>query len=80
MEEVVEGCIEALQPKTALKMSKLRAQVFAELHVEGHSRSVESNMEIARELTLKQWIQEAKKNNAVVFIAGLLCCLCNCAP
>lgn len=74
VEEVVEGCMELLEPNTAASGSILREQVQSELmeHSSALSTGEGINMEDEkpRELTLKEWIQEAKDNDAVVFIAG----------
>ncbi|KAG6557536.1 hypothetical protein Mapa_000810 [Marchantia paleacea] len=73
VEEVVEGCMEVLEPNTAAIGSILREQVQSELteHSSAWSTGDGINLEDEkpRELTLKEWIQEAKDNDAVVFMA-----------
>lgn len=71
VEEVVEGCIEHSKSSTVAKVSTLRDQVLSELqgHVKASLLSDEGFMEMPRKLTLKRFIEEAKQNDAVVFIA-----------
>lgn len=70
----MEGCIEHSKSSTVAKVSTLRDQVLSELqgHVKASLLSDEGFMEMPRKLTLKRFIEEAKQNDAVVFIAGKL--------
>ncbi len=78
VEEVVGGCVQALQPTTAASTSKLRAEVVTELlqqKVNARERDY-GDMQMPRKLLLQEWIMEAKEKNAVVFIAGHTLHLC----
>ncbi|CAM6120126.1 unnamed protein product [Calypogeia fissa] len=69
VEEIVEGCEAALQPSTASTLSKLREQALAELKRSSLMSQVDLEAETPRQLTLEQWINEARECSAVVFIA-----------
>jgi D-alanine-D-alanine ligase-like ATP-grasp enzyme len=69
VEEVVGGCLQALQPTTAASTSKLRAEVVTELLQQNARERDYGDMQIPRKLLLQEWIMEAKQKNAVVFIA-----------
>ncbi|KAJ7516886.1 hypothetical protein O6H91_21G003100 [Diphasiastrum complanatum] len=62
VEEIVEGCLEALQPERSASTGMLRAQVASEL-----KRSI--RVENPKKMTVMEWIKEAKENKAVVYIA-----------
>jgi hypothetical protein len=78
VEEVVGGCLQALQPTTAASTSKLRAEVVTELlQQKVNAREHDyGDMQMPRKLLLQEWIMEAKQKNAVVFIAGHILHLC----
>jgi D-alanine--D-alanine ligase len=71
VEEVVEACIEQLQSSTVAKVSALRNQVLSELQGQVRTSLVsdEGFMKMPRKLTLKTFIEEARQNEALVFIA-----------
>ncbi len=76
VEEVVGGCLQALQPTTAASTSKLRAEVVTELLQQNARERDYGDMQMPRKLLLQEWIMEAKQKNTVVFIAGHLLHLC----
>lgn len=73
-EEVLDACVEAIEPTQAALTSKLRNQVMNDL-VEGlKKQSWFNGFDIGDELpekySLKDWIALAEKVEATVFIAG----------
>lgn len=73
-EEVLDACIEAIEPTRAALTSQLRNQVMGDL-VEGlKKQSWFTGFDIGDELpekySLKEWIALAQKVEATVFIAG----------
>lgn len=73
-EEVLDACIEAIEPDRAALTSLLRKQVTDDL-MEGlqkHSwfSGFDLSDEIPRNHSLEEWIRLAKEVGATVFIAG----------
>ncbi|KAL3684077.1 hypothetical protein R1sor_002099 [Riccia sorocarpa] len=73
VEEVVEACTEAVEENATANSSILTEQVQSELREHSSVSSLGDGMmfkeDVPRELTLTEWIQEAKESQAVVFIA-----------
>lgn len=75
-EEVIEACIEALEPVRVALTSQLRAKIITELE-EGLGKhnwfnGFDISNDLPEQLTLEKWIQQAKELNATVFISGWL--------
>ncbi|CAN6467171.1 unnamed protein product [Victoria cruziana] len=72
-EEVIEACIEALEPVRVALTSQLRAKIITELE-EGLGKhnwfnGFDISNDLPEQLTLEKWIQQAKELNATVFIS-----------
>lgn len=72
-EEVLDACIEAIEPVRAALTSRLRSQVMDDI-MEGLKkqewfRGFDVSDELPKRYTLDQWVKEAKKIGAAVFIA-----------
>lgn len=73
-EEVLDACIEAIEPVRAAMTSHLRSQVMDEIG-EGLKKHTwftgfDISDDIPKRLYLDEWIKQAKEEGAVVFIAG----------
>lgn len=73
-EEVLDACIEAIEPARAALTSHLRSQVMDEL-TEGlkkHDwfRGFDISDDLPKRYSLDQWVKQAKEVGATVFIAG----------
>lgn len=73
-EEVLDACIEAIEPVQAALTSRLRKEVLDDL-MEGLNnhewfKGFDISDELPKRFTLKQWIKLAKEVQATVFIAG----------
>lgn len=73
-EEVLDACIEAIEPVRAALTSHLRSQVMESIMkgLKKHDwfRGFDISDELPKRYTLDQWIKQAKKVEATVFIAG----------
>eukprot|EP00249_Psilotum_nudum_P012294 c23702_g1_i1 orf=265-3186(+) len=73
VEEVVEACLEALEPSTSTLTSLIRDQAISQLNshigVDDWTRLFDVQLETPRQLTLAEWVKEAKEENAIVFNA-----------
>lgn len=74
-EEVLDACIEAIEPIRAALTSHLRSQVMNEI-MEGlkkHSWFTGFDIldDLPKQYNLDQWIKLAKEEGATVFIAGI---------
>ena len=74
-EEVLDACIEAIEPVQAAMTSHLRNQVMNDLMESLKKHSWFTGFDIADELpvrySLEKWVKLAKEVQATVFIAGL---------
>lgn len=74
-EEVLDACIEAIEPVQAALTSRLRKEVMDDLMegLKNHEwfKGFDISDELPKRFTLKQWIKLAKEVQATVFIAGL---------
>lgn len=74
-EEVLEACIEAIEPNRAALTSDLRKKVLNDLMEGLKDHHWFTGFDIAEELpkkfSLNQWIKLAKEVKATVFIAGI---------
>ncbi|XP_022883256.1 uncharacterized protein LOC111400008, partial [Olea europaea var. sylvestris] len=72
-EEVLDACIEAIEPVRAALTSHLRSQVMESIMkgLKKHDwfRGFDISDELPKRYTLDQWIKQAKKVEATVFIA-----------
>lgn len=73
-EEVLDACIEAIEPIRAALTSRLRSQVMDDI-VEGLNkhdwfRGFDISDDLPKKYSLDQWIKAAKEDGATVFIAG----------
>ncbi|KAF3778971.1 D-alanine--D-alanine ligase [Nymphaea thermarum] len=72
-EEVLEACLEALEPVRAAMTSQLRAKVMTELEesLQKHNwfDGFDISDDLPKQLTLEKWIQQAKDLNATIFIS-----------
>ncbi|XP_073396782.1 uncharacterized protein [Physcomitrium patens] len=71
VEEVVEGCVENLKSQAIAKVTSLRDRILSDLQGSAKASllSNEGHMELPSMITLEKFIEEAKQNDAVVFIA-----------
>lgn len=73
-EEVLDACVEAIEPARAAFTSSLRNHVTEDLMKGLNKHSWFDGFDIPDELpqkyTLKEWIKHAKEVKATVFIAG----------
>ena len=73
-EEVLDACIEAIEPVQAALTSHLRNQVMNDLMESLKKHSWFTGFDIADELpvrySLEKWVKLAKEVQATVFIAG----------
>lgn len=74
-EEVLDACIEAIEPVQAALTSHLRSQVMSEITEGLKKHSWFTGFDISDDLPkrhyLEQWIKQAKEEGATVFIAGI---------
>jgi len=74
-EEVLDACMEAIEPERAAITSNLRKKVMDELMQGLKDHNWFTGFDIADELpvefSLRQWIKLAKEVQATVFIAGI---------
>lgn len=74
-EEVLDACIEAIEPVRAALTSHLRSQVMNEITEGLKKHSWFTGFDISDDLpkryNLDQWIKLAKEEGATVFIAGI---------
>lgn len=74
MEEVVQSCLEALEPEVVTATGQLRNVIVSELQEKllPHTAFTGSivNFEVPRKMTLLEWTKEAKEQGAIVVIAG----------
>jgi len=74
-EEVLDACIEAIEPNRAALTSDLRKQVMNDLMEGLKDHNWFTGFDIADELpkkfSLREWIKLAKEVKATVFIAGI---------
>lgn len=74
-EEVLDACVEAIEPERAAITSNLRKKVMNELMQGLKDQNWFTGFDIADELpvkfSLRQWIKLAKEVQATVFIAGI---------
>lgn len=74
-EEVLDACIEAIEPVRAALTSRLRSQVMEELTqgLKRHDwfRGFDISDDLPKRYSLDQWIKQAKEMGATVFIAGI---------
>ncbi|XP_049935950.1 uncharacterized protein LOC116262317 isoform X3 [Nymphaea colorata] len=72
-EEVLEACLEALEPVRAAMTSQLKAKVMTELEegLQKHNwfNGFDISDDLPKQLTLEKWIQQAKDLNATIFIS-----------
>lgn len=73
-EEVLDACIEAIEPVRAALTSQLRRQVMDDI-MEGlkkHAwfRGFDISDDLPKKYSLDQWIKRAKEVGATVFISG----------
>lgn len=76
-EEVLDACIEAIEPSRAAFTSRLRKQVMDDLN-EGLKKynwfsGFDINDELPKSFSLEEWVKLAKEDQATVFIAGSSC-------
>lgn len=75
-EEVLDACLEAIEPGRAELTSRLRSQVMDEIMqgLEKHNffRGFDISDGLPKRFSLDDWIKEAKDAGATVFIAGSL--------
>lgn len=74
-EEVLDACIEAIEPVRAALTSHLRSQVMSEI-TEGLKKhkwftGFDISDDLPKRYYLEQWIKQAKEEGATVFIAGI---------
>lgn len=73
-EEVLDACLEAIEPNRAALTSHLRNQVMDDLTRGLRKLSWFNGFDISDELpkkfSLEQWVKLAKESQATVFIAG----------
>ncbi|KAK4396058.1 D-alanine--D-alanine ligase A [Sesamum angolense] len=73
-EEVLDACIEAIEPARAALTSHLRKQVMEELMegLKNHDwfRGFDISDDLPKRYSLDQWVKQAKEVGATVFIAG----------
>lgn len=76
-EEVLDACIEAIEPDRVALTSHLRNRVVQNLMEGLKKHSWFTGFDITDEppvkLTVEQWIKLAKEAQATVFLAGFLC-------
>ncbi|MCH97141.1 D-alanine-D-alanine ligase, partial [Trifolium medium] len=74
-EEVLDACIEAIEPNRAALTSHLRNKVMNDLMEGLKDQNWFTGFDIADELpkkfSLREWIKLAKEVKATVFIAGI---------
>jgi len=74
-EEVLDACIEAIEPNRAALTADLRKKVMNDLMEGLKDHNWFTGFDIADELpkkfSLRQWIKLAKEVKATVFIAGI---------
>lgn len=74
-EEVLDACIEAIEPDRAALTSDLRKKVMNDLMegLKNHNWFTGFNIadELPKKFSLRQWIKLAKEVQATVFIAGI---------
>lgn len=72
----MEGCVENLKSQAIAKVTSLRDRILSDLQGSAKASllSNEGHMELPSMITLEKFIEEAKQNDAVVFIAGELSC------
>ncbi|XP_002983726.2 uncharacterized protein LOC9643966 [Selaginella moellendorffii] len=69
VEEVVDGCLEALDPRFSAVSGSLKAQVMSELSSSGSKVDYNVGSGVPTKLSMSEWIQHAKDDDAIVFIA-----------
>lgn len=73
-EEVLDACLEAIEPNRAALTSHLRNRVMDDLTrgLRNHSwfNGFDISDELPKKFSLKQWVKLAKESEATVFIAG----------
>lgn len=81
-EEVLDACIEAIEPARAAQTSHLQNCVMTELAETLSKHSWFTGFDIVDEppmkFSLEQWINHAKESQAIVFIAGFSSFSTNC--
>lgn len=77
VEEVLDACVEAIEPDRVALTSHLRNRVVHDLTEGLKKHSWFTGFDITDELPVKfsveQWIKLAKEVQATVFLAGFLC-------